>query len=69
MTELVSVNRERLDALARRYMDEIHDRCGHEPMSLDEFLVQYPLCEADRMMGVGILALYPEYGGECGPEG
>jgi len=68
MSETIQVNRERLDALANRYMDEIHDRCGHEPMSLDEFIVQYDLCEGDRMMGLSILALYPEYGGENEPE-
>lgn len=68
MSDTIQVNRERLDVLARRYMDEIHDRCGHKPMSLDEFLVQYDLCEGDRMMGLSILALYPEYGGENDPE-
>lgn len=68
MSNTIQVNRERLDALANHFMDEVHDRCGHKPMSLDEFLVQYDLCAGDRAMGRAILALYPEYGGEDAPE-
>lgn len=66
-TETCAVSRARLDALACRYMDEIHDRCGHTPKSLDEFLAEYPLSKPDRKLGEMILGLFPEYGGENDP--
>jgi hypothetical protein len=67
MQTTVQVSRERLDALARTFMENCREKYGFQPMSLDEFLIEYELDRPDTILGRAILGLFPEYGGEHDP--
>lgn len=65
-----TVSMVRLDQLANHFMAELHDWCGFESKSLDEFLIEYQdeMDDYSRQLGFLILNLYPKYGGENDPE-
>lgn len=50
--------RSALDVLAGTIMDEIYDRCGFKPLSLDEFIVEYELSPHDQRVCTQLLAAY-----------